>query len=58
MEGLKSLEHHLRARVGRDLRLRLSPEITFQLDESVAYAARIESLLDSVKKDTGGGGTQ
>ena len=35
-EGLASVARHLRARVGRALRLRLAPEITFLPDESVA----------------------
>lgn len=50
MEGLASLAQHLRARVGRELRLRLAPEITFRLDESIARAARIESLLAQVRE--------
>ncbi|HEU4988616.1 MAG: 30S ribosome-binding factor RbfA [Gemmatimonadota bacterium] len=50
MDGLASLAQHLRARVGRELRLRLAPEITFRLDESVARAARIESLLAQVRE--------
>ena len=49
MEGLASVAAHLRARVGRELRLRLAPEITFRLDESIARAARIESLLAQVR---------
>jgi ribosome-binding factor A len=51
LEGLRSLAGYLRAHLGRDLRLRLAPEISFHLDESIAYAARIESLLGSVKPD-------
>ena len=50
MDGLASLAQHLRARVGRELRLRLAPEITFRLDESIARAARIESLLAQVRE--------
>jgi ribosome-binding factor A len=49
IEGLGSLAPHLRSRVGRELRLRLAPEITFRLDESIARAARIESLLARVR---------
>ncbi|HET7631270.1 MAG TPA: 30S ribosome-binding factor RbfA [Gemmatimonadaceae bacterium] len=49
LEGLASVALHLRARVGRELRLRLAPEVTFRLDESVARAARIESLLAQVR---------
>lgn len=49
VDGLASVAGHLRARVGRELRLRLAPEITFRLDESIARAARIESLLAQVR---------
>lgn len=48
-DGLASLAGHLRSVVGRNLRLRLAPEITFKPDESVAHAARIESLLSSLR---------
>lgn len=48
-EGLASTASHLRARVGRALRLRVAPEIQFREDESVARAARIESLLAGIK---------
>jgi ribosome-binding factor A len=51
-EGLASVATHLRAKVGRALRLRLAPEISFAPDESVARAARIESLLSQIKQDT------
>jgi ribosome-binding factor A len=49
LEALDSMASHLRPRVGRALRLRVAPEITFKLDESVARAARIESLLAEVR---------
>ena len=48
-EGLASVAGHLRSRVGRALRLRLAPEIEFRPDESIARAARIESLLAQLK---------
>ncbi len=51
VEGLDSVAGHLRSRVGRELRLRLAPEITFRLDESIARAARIESLLAQVRDE-------
>ena len=49
-EGLASVASHLRSHVGRALRLRLAPEITFKPDESVARAARIEDLLAQIKE--------
>ena len=45
VDGLASVASHLRSRIGRALRLRIAPEIAFKLDESVANAARIETLL-------------
>ena len=48
-EGLASVASHLRSRIGRALRLRLAPEITFKQDESIARAARIETLLSQLK---------
>lgn len=49
MEGLGSLAGHLRARLGRTMRLRVAPEIDFRLDPSIANAARIETLLSRLK---------
>lgn len=48
--GLASLAGHLRSHLGRALRLRLAPEISFQADESIAYAARIDTLLEGLKR--------
>lgn len=50
MEGLASTASHLRSRVGRALRLQFAPEISFKLDESVARAARIETLLAEIRR--------
>ena len=49
LEGLQAVAGSLRSRIGRALRLRLAPQLIFRLDESIARAARIESLLNSVK---------
>lgn len=49
-DGLDSVASHLRSRVARQLRLRVAPEIQFKEDDTVARAARIESLLADVKK--------
>jgi len=50
LEGLTGTAPHLRGRVVRALRLQFAPEIVFKLDESVARAARIESLLAEIKR--------
>jgi ribosome-binding factor A len=51
LDGLASVAGHLRSRIGRALRLRLAPEIAFKLDQSVAHAARIETLLAQINQE-------
>jgi ribosome-binding factor A len=51
LEGLSSLAGHLRSRLGKSLRLSGAPTLNFKVDESVARAARIESLLATIRKD-------
>ena len=51
MEGLQSVAGHLRARLGRTLRLRMTPELEFRYDASIAHAARIDSLLEQIRTD-------
>ena len=48
IEALRGVAPHLRSRVGKALRLQFAPELSFRLDESVARAARIETLLASL----------
>ena len=55
-EGLRSTAHHLRSHVGKVLRLQFAPEIVFKLDESVARAARIETLLAGLRPSAGAAG--
>ena len=49
LEGLASVAGHLRARLGRTLRLRSTPELDFKYDASIAHAARIDSLLEQIR---------
>lgn len=49
MEGLASVASHLRARLGRVLRLRVTPDLEFRYDASIAHAARIDSLLEQIR---------
>lgn len=50
LAGLASVASHLRSRLGRALRLRVAPEISFKLDQSIANAARIDALLNEVRE--------
>ena len=51
MEGLQSVAGYLRAKLGRTLRLRATPELDFRYDDSIAHAARIDSLLEQIRTD-------
>ena len=51
MEGLQSVAGYLRAKLGRTLRLRVTPELDFKYDDSIAHAARIDSLLEQIRAE-------
>ena len=48
--ALAALAPRMRGHVGRALRLRVAPELHFRLDESIARAARIETLLRQIRE--------
>jgi ribosome-binding factor A len=48
LEGLKSAAGFMRTRLGRDLRIRRTPELRFILDRTQDHAARIHQLLTEV----------
>jgi ribosome-binding factor A len=50
LAGLKSALGFIRARIGKQLKLRFVPAIEFFYDESVDEAERIEKLLRQVKQ--------
>ena len=49
--GLDSSSSYVRQQLGKVLRLRHVPEISFLYDESVDYGRHIEKLLSEVKSD-------
>jgi ribosome-binding factor A len=50
LEGLSHLAAHLRSRVAKALQLRVAPEFEFRVDDSIARAARIDSLLAQARE--------
>jgi len=50
MEGLKSATGFIRREVGARLRLRITPELSFVRDTSIATAMDMSRLIDSVMK--------
>ena len=43
--GLDRAKPYLRGQIGRQVRLRFTPDLTFQADRGYEYAARIDQLL-------------
>ncbi|MEO7775356.1 MAG: 30S ribosome-binding factor RbfA [Steroidobacteraceae bacterium] len=50
LEGLNNAAGFLRGEVGRRLRLRHAPRLTFILDETIDHAAHLTALIDSAIK--------
>lgn len=50
MDGLQSAKNFIRRELGRELRLRIIPEIVFKEDKSIDYSFHIEEILSKVAK--------
>ena len=48
--GLKSAQGYVRRLLGRRLRMRVTPEIVFRADRSVAESIRMSKLIDELVK--------
>ena len=53
--GLNSSLGFIRREIGRRIRLRFTPELTFELDKSLDYSAHIQELLLKIKADEAAG---
>ncbi|MCG8402387.1 MAG: 30S ribosome-binding factor RbfA [Firmicutes bacterium] len=49
MAGLKKAQGFIRTELGRRIRVRYIPELTFKLDESLDHGTRVMKLLNEVK---------
>jgi ribosome-binding factor A len=49
MQALEKAKGFVRSELGKRIRLRYTPEITFKFDSSIEYGARIMKLLEEVK---------
>ena len=47
-KGLKAATGYIRSQIAQRLNLRITPELTFVLDDSVAHGAHISKLLNSI----------
>lgn len=51
LAGLKKSAGFFRSELARTINLRNTPEIIFELDESLEYGAKIDSILRDIMKD-------
>jgi len=51
LKGLDKAKGFIRSEIGQRIRLRKTPEISFEFDESIGYGNRIESILKQIKED-------
>ena len=51
LRGLKQSAGFIRTELARTLNLRNTPEIIFELDDSMEYGAKIDSILKDIMKD-------
>ncbi len=49
MQALDKAKGFVRSELGKRIRLRYTPEVTFRFDSSIEYGARIMKLLEEVK---------
>ena len=51
LAGLKAASGFIRSRIAEKMNLRVTPELVFELDESLVYGEKIDRLLEQVMKD-------
>jgi len=52
LQGLQSAAGFLRTRAARALTTRTVPELHFELDQGLAHAARIDQLLQEIRRES------
>ncbi|OCA85433.1 ribosome-binding factor A [Bacillus sp. FJAT-27225] len=51
LKGLAKAKGFIRSEIGSRIRLRKTPEISFEFDESIDYGNRIETLLTKIQNE-------
>ena len=50
MQGLKDSAGFIRSQIAKSINLRVTPELVFELDDSLEYGMKIENILKDLKK--------
>ncbi len=51
LAGLKKSSGYIRTEIAKRINLRITPELIFELDDSIEYGAKIDSILRDIMKD-------
>ena len=51
LAGLKAASGFIRSRVAEKINLRVTPELVFELDSSMQYGEKIDTILKDIMKD-------
>lgn len=51
LAGLKKASGYIKSHIGKELKLRFTPDLEFKLDTSLDFTDRIDQLLKESKKD-------
>lgn len=51
LAGLKGASGFIRSRLAEKINLRITPELVFELDDSMVYGERIDKILEEIMKD-------
>ena len=51
LEGLKESSGFIRSQIAKTINLRITPELIFEIDDSLAYGEKIDSILKELKKE-------
>lgn len=54
LAALKSSSGFIRSRIAAKINLRVTPELVFELDESMQYGEKIDTILKDIMKDIKG----
>ena len=52
LAGLNSAEGYIRSQLAKTINLRNTPEITFIMEQSIAYGVNMSKLIDEVNKES------
>ena len=50
MQGLKESAGFIRSKIAKTINLRITPELVFEIDDSLEYGARIDNILKDLKQ--------